>query len=52
MRRRGVSYAEIARQGGGILATVRATRALSESQLVEAALPRLDALMARRRYDR
>jgi imidazolonepropionase len=44
-RRRGVSYAEIARAGGGILATVRATRALSESQLVEAALPRLEALM-------
>jgi imidazolonepropionase len=42
----GVSYAEIARQGGGILATVRATRALSESQLVEAALPRLAALAA------
>jgi imidazolonepropionase len=46
MRRRGVAYAEIARQGGGILSTVRATRALSESQLVDAALPRLHALMA------
>ncbi len=42
----GVSYAEIARQGGGILSTVRATRVLSESQLVEAALPRLSALAA------
>jgi imidazolonepropionase len=46
MRRRGVSYAEIARQGGGILSTVRATRAMSESQLIEAALPRLYALLA------
>ncbi len=45
MRRRGVSYAEIARQGGGILSTVRATRALSESQLVDAARPRLDSLL-------
>ena len=46
MRLCGVSYAEIARQGGGIVATVRDTRALNESQLVEAALPRLSALAA------
>ena len=51
MRLSGVSYAEIARQGGGILATVRATRALSESQLVEAALPRLSRPGGRRGYD-
>jgi imidazolonepropionase len=42
----GASYSEIARQGGGILATVRATRALDESQLRQAALPRLHALAA------
>ncbi|MFC2953620.1 imidazolonepropionase [Marinicaulis aureus] len=42
----GRSYEEIARAGGGILSTVRATRAASEDQLVEAALPRLDALIA------
>ena len=40
----GVSYAEIARQGGGIMATVRATRAAGEDELLAAALPRLDAL--------
>ena len=45
-RRRGVSYAEIARACGGILSTVRATRSMSQSQLVEAARPRIDALMA------
>ena len=42
----GESYAEIARGGGGILATVRATRAADEAALVAAALPRLDALLA------
>ena len=42
----GESYEAIAREGGGILSTVRATRAASEAQLVRAALPRLDALLA------
>jgi imidazolonepropionase len=42
----GASYEEIAREGGGILSTVRATRAVSEDELVEQALPRLDALLA------
>ena len=42
----GESYAEIARAGGGIAATVRATREASEDALVRAALPRLDALLA------
>jgi imidazolonepropionase len=42
----GESYADIARSGGGIAATVRATRQASEDALVRAALPRLDALMA------
>ena len=46
MRRHGVSYAEIARRGGGILATVQATRALGESQLIEVSLPRLETLAA------
>jgi imidazolonepropionase len=42
----GASYEEIAREGGGILSTVRATRAASLAGLVETALPRLDALIA------
>ena len=42
----GESYADIARAGGGIAATVRATREASEDALVRAALPRLDALLA------
>jgi imidazolonepropionase len=46
MRQKGASYEEIARAGGGILSTVRATREASEDALIEAALPRLDALIA------
>lgn len=42
----GESYEDIARAGGGILSTVRATRAASEDDLIAAALPRLDALLA------
>jgi imidazolonepropionase len=45
-RLNGVSYEEIAKAGGGILSTVRATREASEDQLVEAATPRLKALAA------
>jgi imidazolonepropionase len=45
-RQAGESYADIARSGGGILATMRATRDASENQLVEAALSRLDAWIA------
>lgn len=45
-RLEGATYAEIAREGGGILSTVRATRAASREDLVRAALPRLDALLA------
>ena len=44
MRLSGVPYTEIARRGGGILSTVRATRAMTEDELVEAAVPRLRAL--------
>lgn len=42
----GVPYHEIARRGGGILSTVRATRAMSEDELLTAAMPRLRALVA------
>ena len=42
----GTSYAEIARAGGGIKATVRATRALDEAQLFAQSLPRAQALLA------
>jgi imidazolonepropionase len=45
-RLKGVSYEEIAAQGGGILSTVDATRAASEAQLVSESLPRLDDLLA------
>jgi len=46
MRLEGATYEEIARAGGGIVSTMRATRAMSEAELVESALPRLDALLA------
>ena len=42
----GATYAEIAAAGGGIAATVRATRAASVDDLVAASLPRLDRLIA------
>jgi len=45
LRCRGASYLEIARAGGGILSTVRATRASSEDELVALALPRLRRLL-------
>ncbi|MCA1175569.1 MULTISPECIES: imidazolonepropionase [unclassified Pantoea] len=45
-RLNGVSYAEIAAQGGGILSTVRATRAASQQELVASARWRLDRLLA------
>lgn len=44
MRAKGASYEEIARAGGGILSTVRATRAASENELVDQALPRALAM--------
>ena len=46
MRLNGAGYEEIARAGGGIVSTVSATRAASEDELVAAALPRLDSLLA------
>jgi imidazolonepropionase len=39
------SYEDIARAGGGIMATVRATRAASEDELVAASAPRLRRLL-------
>lgn len=45
LRQQGVPYAEIARRGGGIISTVRATRAASEEQLFELALPRVKSLI-------
>ncbi len=45
MRLQGASYEDIARAGGGIVSSVRATRSLDEDALVAAALPRLDALL-------
>jgi len=45
-RLEGISYETIARNGGGILSSVHATRAASEDELIAASLPRLDALLA------
>ena len=45
-RLQGATYEEIARAGGGIRATVAATRALSEDELYEASRPRLETLLA------
>jgi imidazolonepropionase len=44
-RQRGVSYADIAKAGGGILSSVRHTRAADEDTLFAESLPRLQALM-------
>jgi len=46
MRLQGISYQDIARAGGGIMSTVRATRAASEDDLIQSTLPRLDTLLA------
>jgi imidazolonepropionase len=42
----GMSYEDIARAGGGILGTVRATRAATKAELYDSALLRLKRLMA------
>jgi imidazolonepropionase len=44
-RLRGESYMDIARTGGGINSTVRATRAASSKELLDAALRRLDTFL-------
>ena len=46
MRLNGASYEEIARAGGGIAATVEATRAATEEELVAQSRPRLQAMCA------
>jgi imidazolonepropionase len=48
LRRRlgGATYAQIAANGGGIVSTVRATRAASEDELVAATRPRLAEMLA------
>lgn len=45
-RLNGATYEAIAAAGGGILSTVRATRAADEATLVRQSLPRLDHLVA------
>jgi imidazolonepropionase len=46
MRLNGVSYAEIAKAGGGILSTVKATREAGEADLFASAAKRLENLLA------
>ncbi len=46
LRLQGTDYQHIAKEGGGILSTMHATRAASEDELVQSSLPRLDALLA------
>jgi imidazolonepropionase len=43
-RLNGATYADIAREGGGIASTVRATRAASEDDLARQSMPRLASL--------
>jgi len=45
LRARGASYQEIAAAGGGILATVKATRAATLDELVALGRPRLDLML-------
>jgi imidazolonepropionase len=45
-RLQGATYEQIAREGGGIVSTVRATRAADEEALVAQSLPRARALLA------
>jgi len=46
MRLNGASYEDVARAGGGIISTVKATRAASVEDLIAQALPRVDAMLA------
>ncbi|MHC1550658.1 imidazolonepropionase [Phyllobacterium sp. K27] len=46
MRLEGASYEDVARAGGGIVSSVKATNALSEEELIAQSLPRLDTLLA------
>jgi imidazolonepropionase len=45
-RLRGATYEDIARAGGGIVSTMRATRAASEDELLAQSLPRAQALVS------
>ena len=45
-RLNGATYEDIARAGGGIMSTVRATRAASDDQLLHESLPRIASLLA------
>lgn len=45
LRLNGATYEEVARAGGGIVSTVKATRAASEEDLIKQSLPRLDDLI-------
>ena len=45
MRLEGATYEEVARAGGGIISTVKSTRAASEDELLASALKRLDMLL-------
>jgi len=45
LRSRGLTYRQIAEQGGGIISTVRATRAATKKELKKSAARRLDAMM-------
>jgi imidazolonepropionase len=46
LRLNGVSYEEISQLGGGIVSTVKATRKASVEELIESALPRIDAMLS------
>ncbi len=46
MRLEGATYEEVARAGGGIVSTVSATRSATEQELLNSALPRVDALLS------
>ena len=46
LRLAGATYEELARAGGGIVSTMKATRAATEDELLAQALPRVDALIA------
>ncbi len=46
MRLEGAAYEDIARAGGGIVSSVKATRAASDDDLLQGAAARLDRLMA------
>lgn len=45
-RLNGATYEDIARAGGGIMSTVRATRAASDEELLRQSLPRVASLLA------